>query len=378
MKKIYLVLTVLLTLFISCDDDYSLSTDFTIPTELDSPDYIYIDLESSDQISFSWSGGGAEDGSYVLYEVLFDKEGGDFSNPIYIKNSEYNTDPELRLTTEELGVIARKAGISPLSKGKVIWTVKTSKGGVTLPCDLQQEVLLERGPGIDNVPESLYLLGSATENGGQEGLAFRMSKEGVFVIYTKISKTGSLYMEGKTGDTNSKYYISETLVEDEGDFTIEPSDDVYRITVNFNSLRMTTEKIKGVRAIWGATYETIGNLDYVGNGVFKADNCNIEFVSPDRPHTNPPSWLSWVEERYYFIANVDGTEKCWGRMDGISAERPIGGESLSFYELGEFTWDQWEHLWKMSGNLDMKKATISINTNKDNMMIHEFTNVVPM
>ncbi|WP_236263916.1 SusE domain-containing protein [Dysgonomonas sp. Marseille-P4677] len=144
MKKIYLVLMVLLTIFISCDDDYSLSTDFSIPTELDSPDYIYVDLESSDQIRFSWSGGGAKDGSYVLYEVLFDKEGGDFSNPIYLKKSEYNTDPELRMTTEELGVIARKAGINPLSKGKVIWTVRTSKGGVTHSGGLHKEVLLER------------------------------------------------------------------------------------------------------------------------------------------------------------------------------------------------------------------------------------------
>ncbi|WP_236263915.1 hypothetical protein [Dysgonomonas sp. Marseille-P4677] len=222
-------------------------------------------------------------------------------------------------------------------------------------------------------------MGSASENGGTEGLKFRMSKEGVFVIYTKIPQDGNLYMEGKAGDSNSRYYLqNEMLVEGEGDFSIEPSDDVYRITINFNSLKMTTEKIKGVRAIWGATYNTIGDLKYVGNGIFKADNCKIEFVSADRPQTNPPSWLSWVEERYYFIANVNDVEKCWGRMDGISAERPVGGEPLSFYELGEFNWDQWEHLWKMSGSLDLKKATISINTNKDNMMIHEFSNIVPM
>lgn len=37
---------------------------------------------------------------------------------------------------------------------------------------------------------------------------------------------------------------------------------------------------------------------------------------------------------------------CWGRGDGVSAERPVGGEPASFYALYEFQWSQWDHLWK--------------------------------
>ncbi len=146
--------------------------------------------------------------------------------------------------------------------------------------------------------------------------------------------------------------------------------------MNFNTLSVKTESIgASVRCIWGATFGVIGNLAYIGNGKFKADNCAIKFIDPSRPDTNPPGWLGWTEERYYFIAKIDGVEKCWGRMDGVSAERPVGTESLSFYSLGEFTWSQWDHLWKMSGSLDLKKATITIDTNKENLMIHEFSNV---
>ena len=97
-----------------------------------------------------------------------------------------------------------------------------------------------------------------------------------------------------------------------------------------------------------------------------------------RPETNPPGWLNWIEERYYFIAKVNGTDKCWGLRDGVSAERPLGSETASFYELIETPWSQWDHLWKMSGSLDMKKCTITINTNKNGLMIHEFSNIQPL
>jgi len=41
-------------------------------------------------------------------------------------------------------------------------------------------------------------------------------------------------------------------------------------------------------------------------------------------------------------------------------------------------WSQWEHLWKMKGDLDSKRATITINTNKGNLMVHEFSNITSL
>lgn len=378
MKKINLILVALLMIFISCDDDYKLYSDYTVPTELISPEAVKLDVESSEIIKFSWKGGGASDGSYVLYEVLFDKVGGDFSEPLHRMKSEYGTDAEISLSHAQLNTIARRAGIAPLAMGEVIWTVTTSKGGDVSPAGISRKITLERGFGIDIIPENLYLFGSATENGGSQGLKFRSIDEGVFVIYTQIGN-GTLQLKNGTEASATNYFVQENkLIEGEGDFSIDSNDKVYRITVNFNTLGMRTELISNVRAIWGATFDPIGKLNYIGNGVFKADNCVIEFIDASRPHTNPPSWLSWVEDRYYFLAEVDGLDKCWGRMDDVSGENPVGGEPLSFYELGEFAWSQWDHLWKMAKTLDLKKATIAINTNKENMKVHEFTNVVPM
>ena len=143
-------------------------------------------------------------------------------------------------------------------------------------------------------------------------------------------------------------------------------------------MAMTTEKIgSSVRCIWGATFADIAVLQYVGNGKFVGEG-DIRFLDPSKPETNPPSWLTYIEERYYFIAQVNGGDMCWGRGDGVSAERPVGGEPASFYALYEFQWSQWEHLWKMKGSLDYTHATITMDTNADGLMIHTFTNVTPI
>lgn len=374
MKYIFILLAVVV-LLIGCEDKYDLNTNFTIPTELTSPASVDIDVSITAPIVLSWKGGGAEDGSYVTYEVFFDKKGGDFSTPLFKSFSDYGTDNRFQISHEDLNVIARQAGIKPESSGELIWTVTASKGGEVRPTNIVKTITVSRGEGIDNIPDKLYLKGDGAENGGTTDLLFRESSDGVFVIYSKVS-AGGVKLEGTVGDQRFDYFVDGgKLKEGEGILDIPANAAPYRIIVDYNSSTVKTEKISNVRAIWGVNFGIIGQLNYAGNGKFKTDNCFVEFVEASRPQTNPPSWLSWVEERYYFIANVDGTDKCWGRLDNISGERPSANEPIGFYELKEFTWSQWDHLWKMSGSLDQKTCTITIDTNKDNMMVHLFSNV---
>lgn len=377
MKYLYLsTIAAILVLFINCSEDFKLSTEFAVPTELVSPKKVELDVTSSKNIILSWAGGGAADGSYVIYEVLFVKKGESFSNPVMKILSDLGALEKLTLSHETLNSIARKAGIKPGETGNISWTVLSSKGGDVKPVDLQNDIEVIRGEGIDNMPDKLYLYGSGNESGGTEGSLFRKASDGVYVIYSKISGSGDLELKGVIGSDEFGYHLDGGKLKDGmGVINLTPNINPYRITVNFNTLSIKTELITNVRCIWGATFAPIGNLSYTGNGEFVADNCVIRFLDPSKPETNPPGWLSWIEERYYFIASVDGMDKCWGRLDGISPERPTGNEPLSFYELREFTWSQWEHLWKMKGDLDAKKATITIDTNKDNLMVHEFTNV---
>jgi hypothetical protein len=379
MKKL-LIFGLFLTIIWACEDDFSLNTEFSAPTDLYSPEAVDIDLSSGDFVELSWTGGGAKDSSTVIYQVLFDEEGGDFSSPLDTLLSDLGAKPKLSVSHTQLNTLARRSGIEPESTGKLIWTVLTSKGGVVQPSDIEKEIIITRPEGIDNFPEELFLYGDATENDGNGGLPFRNEAEGVFVIYTEIPVTGDVYFSsGTSGDSFSYFANAEgKLTEGTGVYSMDENTNPYRITVDFNSLSVRTEVISNVRAIWGATYNTIGNLNYIGDGVFQAENCEIIFIDQSRPETNPPSWLGWTEERYYFIANVDGEDLCWGRKDGISPERPTGSEPLSFYEIGEFPWSQWDHLWKMSGDLDYTSSTITIDTNIQDIMAHQFSDVVPL
>lgn len=378
MKKILLICSVLLTI-VACQEDYDLNVGFSVPTELNSPAAIQLDVTSSVPVVLSWSGGGAADGGIVLYEVLFDKADGDFSAPLATMKSDQGAMPTFSVTQAALNTLARNAGIYPEETGTIKWTVNASKGGVVKRAEKEASITLTRGEGIDNIPSELYLYGTATENAGQGGLPFRCVEEGVFQIYTKLSAGKISFKSGTIADAFG-YYIDDSskLREGEGEITVGASNEVVRLTVNFNTMGMTTDNIgSSVRCIWGASYGDIAILNYAGNGKFVGEG-DIRFLDPSKPESNPPSWLGWVEERYYFIAKVNGGDMCWGRHDDVSVERPVGGEPASFYALYEYAWSQWDHLWKMKGDLDSKHATITIDTNANGLMIHTFTNVTPL
>jgi len=381
MKKILGIFTMVL-LLVGCQEKYEFSTKFSTPTTLNAPAAVTINVASTENILFTWSGGGAEVGQ-VIYEVLFDKAGGDFSNPAYRILSDMGAEPQLTLTHALLNTIARKAGVAPGSTGPIIWTVSASKGGEVAVADISRQIEVTRGSGIDYTGNTLYMYGTASENAGAGGLDMRKAEDGLFVIYTRVATDGNIYFKSSKTETEAFVCYADAdkkIQEGAGAYDVKANntDEIYRIIVNLNTQKMELDAISGIKAIWGATYDVIGNFTYMGNGVLQAENSTVKFIMPTRPETNPPSWLTWTEERYYFIANVNGTDKCWGRRDGISAERPSATESPAFYELVESTWSQWEHLWKMSASLDLKKCTITIHTNKDGLMYHEFSNVQPL
>ena len=378
MKKILLICSALLAMM-SCQEDYELNPGFTVPSELNAPTSIQLDVTSSVPVVLSWKGGGADDGGIVLYEVLFDKADGDFSKPLATFKSDLGAMSTLSMTHATINTIARNAGIRPDETGTIKWTVSASKGGVVKRVENPVSISVTRGEGIDYIPTTLYLYGSATENGGQGGLQFRQVEEGVFQIYTRLSAGNIRFKSATTGEFFG-YYIDDNskLKEGEGEMSVSASSEVVRLTVNFNTLGMTTDRIgTSVRCIWGASFNNIALLQYTGNGKFVGEG-DIRFLDPSKPETNPPGWLSYIEERYYFIATVNGGDTCWGRGDDVSAERPVGGEPTSFYALHEYPWSQWEHLWKMKGSLNDTHATITIDTNADGLMIHTFTNVTPI
>jgi hypothetical protein len=370
MKRNLLILITLLTAVFGCTQKYELDTEFTMPTELASPSSVVLDVTSSSTVVLSWKGGKANDGGIVLYNVLFDEEGGDFSDPIATMPSDLGAGEQLTLTHAALNTIARKAGIKPNETGKFIWTVTGAKGGVVKSYDGYASLSVTRGDGIDNMPEKLYINGAAAKEAGQE---FRVVEEGLYVIYTKIGAGAINFTSEKSGGFT--FYADNTgkLVEGEGSYNVDaaPASGLARVTVNFNTLGVKIEEVgTTVRLAWGATYSDPATdpmtLEYVGGGEFKGQG-EVVFYGPGREGT--PDWCSWVEERYYFIADVNGAEVCWGSDDAGNAILPDGTEE-HFY-LNEFAAvSQWDNLWKMDHALDLSNVAVTIYTNKDNKWTH--------
>ena len=114
MKNIYskLVLIVFSVLAVGCQDDDSLShTNVSAVNALYAPanDKFY-DLSAQSSAVFEWESAKAEDNGVVLYDVVFDREDGDFSQPIYtIPSDGKGFQPILNLSFTELNKIAEMA-----------------------------------------------------------------------------------------------------------------------------------------------------------------------------------------------------------------------------------------------------------------------------
>lgn len=131
MKKIYTRLFSLIVLLVlgSCTDNYELEVGFDAPESLISPtanQLLAIDLENGSPTVFEWTKATSYYGGVVLYEVVFDKENGNFSSPIYkVVSNGGGSDNWLSLTPKQLIILAKNANIGIDSEG----IVKMESGG---------------------------------------------------------------------------------------------------------------------------------------------------------------------------------------------------------------------------------------------------------
>ncbi|MDR2087342.1 MAG: SusE domain-containing protein, partial [Dysgonamonadaceae bacterium] len=228
--------------FNSCNDDKEINLNVTPVKQLYEPtDGKSVELESSASAAlyFEWEAAKAEDGGMVLYEVAFDRENGDFSNPVYRMASENNGGRNyLTITHKQLNKIAGMIGIGPAETGKLKWTVFSSKGVNEVKAEVARTLEIKRLQGFDEIPVDLYIAGEASEGGATlaDAPLFKMVNPGEFEIYTQLTAGKTFYfVDGKTGDARRFYADGVVLKENETGISEIAITGVYKIEVDFNT-----------------------------------------------------------------------------------------------------------------------------------------------
>ncbi|MBJ6144427.1 SusE domain-containing protein [Hymenobacter sp. BT559] len=356
-----LLFVALLGLLAGCKkDEKALDDTITPVSNYISPadnSFFRLDPPSNAAVTFEWSQARAADGTLVLYEVLFDKDGGDFSKPVYSTVSGTNgLENKLTLSHGDLNRIANLAGIASQSQGKMKWMVNASKGLNVMPASAARTFTVERPAGFSVIPGNLYLTGSGTEGGAtlSQALPFKRLSSGVFELYTKLGP-GDVKMVDQTTGTPTEYYINGTkLLQGANATSPATTAAVYRVTLDFNNGSSVLTEIQSV-GLWVAAQNKVTvTLPYVGKGLWEIDNTPIEFFQFD--------WGR--DERYKFVfteKNAAGTvaARQYGSTN-TDNQPPTANTAAAYFNIVPVGTDQWNNSYKFPGTADRKSVDILV------------------
>jgi hypothetical protein len=364
MKKIFysLMACVVAVLVISgCKKDKTLNhTNVSAVSTLFAPEnnkFIKIASGASGAVSFEWEQAHAEDNGLVLYEVAFDKEGGDFSKPLYSVPSDgnglYN---KLSLTFSDLNKIATAAGVKPQESGKVIWTVMSSKGINVQKSTEIRTVEIQRPAGFTDIPTELYLTGSATEGGDDlsKGIKLKLTAPGKFEAFTQL-KAGTYHFADRNTGTPATYSYDGTKLTEAGNTTVTGDTKVQHIEVDFNVASFKSTEVVSVGLWFAADNKIWFELPYKAAGIWEIDGASIVF--------HQESWGR--DERYKFkftFKDAAGvvSSQFYGSTNSDN-NRPDANTPASFYYMVPVNNSQYDYSFKFTGAADNKTADIKVD-----------------
>ncbi len=319
--------------------------------------FIKIASGASGAVSFEWQQAQAEDNGLVLYEVAFDKEGGDFSKPLYSVPSDgnglYN---KLTLTFSDLNKIANSAGVKPQESGKVIWTVMSSKGINVKKSSQVRTIEIQRPAGFTDIPTEVFLTGSATEGGEDLTQAVKMKQTapGKFEVYTSL-KAGTYHFADRNTGTPSIYSYDGTKLTQDGNTTFAGANKVEKIEVDFNVATVKTTEVLSVGLWFAADNKIWFDLPYKSNGKWEIDGASIVF--------HQESWGRDERYKFRFTFKDDAgatTTQFFGSTNSDN-NRPDANTPPSFYYMVPVNNSQYDYCFKFVGAADNKTADIIVD-----------------
>lgn len=305
--------------------------------EPDNGKAVVLQPSASASLYFEWEPSLAEDGGVVLYEVVFDKADGDFSDPVYISTADNNGGSNhATITHKQLNQIAALAGIESAARGTLKWTVYASKGINPVRAEEERTLTLTRLAGFAEVPGQLYITGEATEVGADLDKAMVMKKvaDGEFEVFIKLTEGKSFKFVSANTGTPTEYSLNgEKLVE--GGSVTAAKTGIYKYYIDFNAGSFTSKEVTKVKFYLNWSQKEI-ELDYQGLGVWALNGYTITGLT-DSDNT---------DDRYKFRMESSDGETEW-RAAINNDSKPTGNDE--YYYMAEKTnVEQWTNneVWK--------------------------------
>lgn len=287
MRTIFKHITILSVLAVpfmaGCSDDgneinYNIKPGNELYLPLDGAE---VNLLRGADVQFQWAPSIAFDNGFVSYEVVFDKVGGDFSNPLGAVASQLSGSKTLvSIPAKKLNTIARASGLGRMETGDLIWSVRASKGIRGSVYSEARTLTVTTMNSMEPLPKTVTLEGSGLEaetismvaSSGLDGVV----TEGQFECFTQIEAGAEFTISDDLGryyhlDEGGSVTYSETPVTNQ-----IASKAIYWITIDFSVMTWTSNtvaKIEYYAASWTGTMATVRKtMNYVGMGVWELLN----------------------------------------------------------------------------------------------------------
>lgn len=377
MKKILVklaVLTSLLIAFIGCKDDTLKDTKVTAVKSLYEPTEgksVVLQSSASASLYFEWEPAKAEDSGMVLYEVAFDKVGGDFSTPLYRMASDNNGGyNHATLTHKQLNKIAGMAGIESAATGKLIWTVFSSKGINDIKADESRTIEITRLSGFADIPFDVFVTGEGSEGGADLSKAsiMKSTSNGEFEIYTKLTAGKTYHFTDAKVGTPRLFYVQNNLIKEGVTTVTAAKTGVFRINLDFNLGVAVYTEITNMQIFFCPTNSFLFSCDYTANGTWKALSKPITFKTE-----------GWGKDERYKIkmttinAAGETVGEWWGTPNTDS--RPNSSSPASYYYLFPVDNDQWNGKFKFASEIDGSLSDVTIFLQATGPYTHEVKKV---
>jgi len=377
MKSLLVKLTIIASFFLafaSCQKDELSNTKVTAVKTLYEPTNgksIVLQSSASASLYFEWEPAKAEDSGMVLYEVAFDKEGGDFTNPIYRMASDNNGGyNHATISHKQLNKIAAMAGIQSAATGKLIWTVFSSKGINDVKAAENRTIELTRLAGFAEVPVDVFVTGEGSEGGTDLSKAsiMKSTANGEFEVYTKLTAGKTYFFTDAKVGSPRKFYTDKGLLKEGTTGSTVSKTGIYRVKLDFNVGSSVYTEITDMQLFFCPTNTFLFSLDYQAKGEWKASGKPITFKQE--------GWGR--DERYKLkMTTINGAgetvEEWWGTPNTDS--RPTASSPASYYYLYPVDNSQWNGKFKFAGEMDNALIDVRVLLQADAPYTHEIKKV---